>query len=179
MPDLWIFGYGSLMWRPGFSHIDVQPGYLAGLHRTFCVYSWVHRGTQASPGLVLGLDRGGACRGVAFQIDAGKQAETIAYLREREQVTNVYLEQNRQVRLADGRSVSAITYVVDRSHAQYAGRLDLDAQLALVSKASGQSGENRDYILRTAEHLAELGIKDSHLSWLAAQLRQGDPEHST
>ncbi len=175
MAELWIFGYGSLMWRPGFAHAEARPAHVAGLHRTLCVYSWVHRGTETEPGLVLGLDRGGACRGVAFRVEADRQAETIAYLRAREQVTNVYLEIVRKARLDDGRVVPALTYVVDRDHAQYAGRLSPKAQLALVSRARGQSGENRDYVLRTVDHLDELDIHDSNLAWLAERLRGTGP----
>ena len=175
MPELWIFGYGSLMWRPGFAFTEARPAMVAGLHRALCVYSWVHRGTRARPGLVLGLDRGGACRGLAFRVDAAQREEVIAYLRAREQVTNVYLEQTRTARLDDGRSVAAVTYVVDRAHAQYAGRLAPEQQLAMVSAAQGRSGDNRDYVLRTVDHLDELRIRDRNLAWLAAHLRTGPP----
>src|SRR6202789_2210439 len=125
--DLWIFGYGSLMWRPGFEFLEQVPARLIGEHRALCVYSFFHRGTPERPGLVLGLDRGGTCRGIAFRVQAGKRAATIAYLRAREQVTAVYRESMRRVWLAGdrGAQVSALCYVVDRSHVQYAGRLSL------------------------------------------------------
>src|SRR5438309_11601760 len=87
--DLWVFGYGSLMWRPGFEFIEQVPARLIGEHRALCVYSFVHRGTPEKPGLVLGLDRGGACRGVAFRVAEKHRATTVAYLRAREQVTSV------------------------------------------------------------------------------------------
>ena len=125
--DLWVFGYGSLMWRPGFEFIERVPARLIGEHRALCVYSFVHRGTPEKPGLVLGLDRGGACRGIAFRVAEKHSTATIAYLREREQVTSVYREVKRSVWLENEarERVSALVYVVDRGHAQYAGRLSL------------------------------------------------------
>src|SRR5689334_862891 len=129
--DLWVFGYGSLMWRPGFDHLERAPARLIGLHRALCVYSFVHRGTPEKPGLVLGLDIGGACRGIAYRVARARRAETIAYLRAREQVTMVYREAWRDVIVAGDpeRRVRALVYMVDRGHPQYAGRLDLERQL--------------------------------------------------
>src|ERR1700754_5182427 len=128
--DLWVFGYGSLMWRAGFAYVEKAQARLVGEHRALCVYSFVHRGTPEKPGLVLGLDRGGACQGLAFRVTATRRAETILYLREREQVTSVYFERLRAVWLKGDakRRVAALVYVVDRSHPQYAGRLSLDDQ---------------------------------------------------
>src|SRR5690348_868108 len=142
--DLWVFGYGSLMWRPGFVHVERAPARLIGLHRSLCVYSFVHRGTPERPGLVLGLDRGGACRGIAYRVERGLRIRTIAYLRRREQVTMVYRETWRDILVAGDpeRRVRALVYVVDRSHAQYAGRLDLEQQLHFVRQGHGNSGAN-------------------------------------
>ncbi|HEU4805458.1 MAG TPA: gamma-glutamylcyclotransferase, partial [Nitrobacter sp.] len=119
--DLWVFAYGSLMWRPGFDFTEQIPARLIGEHRALCVYSFDHRGTPEKPGLVLGLDRGGACRGIAFRIAAGRREATIAYLREREQTTHVYREVMRSVWLDDDarQRVGAMAYVVDRGHVQY------------------------------------------------------------
>lgn len=169
--ELWVFGYGSLMWNPGFAFEERHVGRLTGYHRALCVYSHVHRGTPEKPGLVLGLDRGGACRGHVFRVPGGQAAETIAYLRAREQVTAVYLEKRFTILLDDGRSVPALTYVADRAHRQYAGRLPQDALLRLVREGEGQSGRNPDYVLATHDHLAALGIHDPVLAMLAKTLR--------
>ncbi len=173
--DLWVFGYGSLMWRPGFAHVERVPARLVGLHRALCVYSFVHRGTPERPGLVLGLDRGGMCRGIAYRVAAAKRAETVAYLRGREQVTTVYLETMRQIELEDEarRRVRALCYIVDRSHVQYAGRLTLAESLHHVRQGHGRSGPNRDYVLETVQALEALGYRESDLHLLAAQLQSG------
>lgn len=170
MSDFWVFGYGSLMWNPGFDHIASQQALLHGAHRSLCVYSWVHRGTQEAPGLVFGLDRGGACRGMAYKVSSGKSETTIDYLRAREQVTMVYVEAWRKITLQTGETVKALTYLVDRRHPQYAGALPLQDQLSIVLKAVGKSGRNPEYVLNTATHLGELGIRDHNVSWLASQL---------
>ncbi len=168
--DLWVFGYGSLLWRPGFDFEEKRAARLGGFHRSLCVYSHVHRGTAEQPGLVLGLDRGGSCRGLAFRVLARNASATVAYLREREQVTSVYLERIVSVRFDDGRSVSALTYVVDRRHGQYAGRLPADDLLKFIRQGVGQSGANPEYVLRTSEQLTALGIRDRTLRDLAAAL---------
>ena len=170
--SLFVFGYGSLMWRPGFAYDARWLATLHGRHRRLCVLSHVHRGTPERPGLVLGLDRGGTCRGVVFRVADEHRDETIAYLRERELVTNVYKECQVPLRLDDGASVEALTYVVDRTHKQYAGRLSLDATLAQVRGAIGQSGRNEDYVISTADHLTECGVADPRLHTLAQRLRQ-------
>jgi glutathione-specific gamma-glutamylcyclotransferase len=173
MREFWVFGYGSLMWRPGFVHDRVEPARLAGYHRALCILSHVHRGTPERPGLVLGLDRGGSCRGLAFRVAPEHWPETEAYLRERELVTDVYVEKRHRVRLlgAEPRDVEAVFYVADRGHAQYAGRRDRETLLDLVRQGHGRSGANRDYVLATAEHLESMGIHDPVLSWLADALR--------
>jgi glutathione-specific gamma-glutamylcyclotransferase len=176
--DLWVFGYGSLMWRPGFDFIEQIPARLIGEHRALCVYSFVHRGTPEKPGLVLGLDRGGACRGIAFRVPEQRRDETIAYLRAREQVTSVYREVVRSVWLEnDARQrVSALTYVVDRGHVQYAGRLSLHEQLSHVRQGHGQSGANRDYVTSTVKAIEAQGLRDAQLHRLAMMLH--DDGHS-
>jgi cation transport protein ChaC len=170
--DLWVFAYGSLMWRPGFSYLERVPARLIGLHRALCVFSFFHRGTPQRPGLVLGLDRGGMCRGIAYRVAAATRAETLRYLRGREQVTTVYLETMRQIELEDHmrRRVRAVCYVVDRSHVQYAGRLTLAESLHHVRQGHGQSGANRDYVLETVRALEALGYRESDLHLLAERL---------
>ena len=177
--DLWVFGYGSLMWRPGFEFLESAPARLIGLHRALCVYSFVHRGTPEKPGLVLGLDRGGACRGMAFRVAAGARATTIDYLRSREQVTKVYLETWRTVTVwgKPERRVRALAFCVDRGHPQYAGRLSLDRQLHLVREGHGRSGINRDYVLSTVEALEALGCYDHDLHLLAERLKSAHHPH--
>jgi len=175
MSDLWVFGYGSLIWRPGFPYQEAVAARLAGFHRSLCVYSHVHRGTPEQPGLVFGLDRGGSCRGRAFRVAAADREATLAYLREREQATAVYREHLASVRLEDqtGRRVPALVFVVDRDHPQYAGRLDAERQLELVMQGIGQSGINRDYVVSTVTALGELGIRDLPLVRLAERLGLG------
>ena len=170
--DLWVFGYGSLMWRPGFDFVERVPARLVGLHRALCVYSFVHRGTPEQPGLVLGLDRGGMCRGIAFRVAAAARPQTVAYLREREQVTTVYLEAMRRIELEEGarRQVRALCFIVDRSHVQYAGRLTLAERLHLVRQGHGRSGPNREYVLDAVLSLEALGYRETDLHLLAAQL---------
>jgi len=177
--DLWVFGYGSLMWRPGFDYIEQVPARLIGEHRALCVYSFVHRGTPEKPGLVLGLDRGGACRGIAFRVAEKNRAATIAYLREREQVTSVYREVMRSVWLDDDarQRVSALAYVVDRGHLQYAGRLSLAEQLRHVQQGHGQSGPNREYVLATVKAIEAEGFRDGPLHQLAGMLHDAHPLH--
>jgi cation transport protein ChaC len=172
MADLWVFGYGSLMWRPGFEFLERAPAALIGAHRSLCIYSFHHRGTPEHPGLVLGLDEGGACRGVAFRVAVEKSDATLAYLREREQVTEVYVESFRPVSLLDGtgREFEALCYIVDRGHPQYAGRLSLERQAELVRQAVGLSGANIDYVLNTVRHLEEADIHDVELMALAQRL---------
>lgn len=171
--DLWVFGYGSLIWRPGFDFIESVQARLHGYHRSLCVFSHVHRGTPEQPGLVLGLDRGGVCRGVAFRVAGAKAEDTVAYLREREQATSVYLEKWLSLSLADGRRIRGLAYVADRKHLQYAGRLPAEDLLSLVKAGRGVSGENPDYVLQTQEHLQRMGIFDPVLSELAQRLLAG------
>jgi cation transport protein ChaC len=163
MDEFWVFGYGSLMWNPGFAFVEKSEALIFGYRRSLCVHSWVHRGTQASPGLVLGLDRGGSCRGMAFRIALDSKAEVLDYLRERELVTKVYLERNLPIRLSGGRRVPAVAYVVDRSHQQYAGALDALQAAHIVNFAKGQSGPNDAYVFNTLEHLRSMGIRDQWL----------------
>jgi cation transport protein ChaC len=168
--DLWVFGYGSLMWKPGFAHVELRAARICGYHRALCVRSWVYRGTPEAPGLVVGLDRGGSCIGRAFRVPAADKHTVANYLYERELATNVYLPKLVPVQLDDGRRVSALTFIVDRTHVQYAGRLSAEEAAAIVSGAQGRHGPNIEYISRTVEHLDALGIADSLLHEVQALL---------
>lgn len=179
MQERWVFGYGSLMWRPGFDFVERRQALLRGLHRRLCILSHVHRGTPEFPGLVMGLDRGGACHGIAYRVADGHWQGTLAYLREREQVTSVYLEVMRPIRLipdqtngASARSVEALIYVADHRHPQYAGRLGLDEQIVLVRQGRGVSGACADYVSSAVGHLREMGLKDPLLESLAERLNR-------
>jgi glutathione-specific gamma-glutamylcyclotransferase len=170
--DLWVFAYGSLMWRPGFPFVERVEARLVGAHRALCVYSFFHRGTPERPGLVLGLDRGGTCRGIAYRVSAAERPGTVANLRAREQVTSVYLERVRPIwlRCEPERRVPALCYMVDRGHTQYAGRLSLEQQLHHVRQGHGHSGANRDYVVATVAALEQLGYRETQLHLLAARL---------
>jgi cation transport protein ChaC len=170
----WVFGYGSLIWNPGFAHVSAQQGLLKGAHRSLSIVSHYHRGTIEQPGLVFGLTRGGSCRGMVFEVADSDWDSVRAYLQEREQVTAVYRDVMRPVHLGDGRKVSALAFLVDEHHEQFAGNLSLEQQLAMVRAGVGLSGRNVDYVLNTARHLGELGIRDRQLMALADMLVRED-----
>lgn len=172
--NVWVFGYGSLIWNPGFDYASAQLGLLHGAHRSLSIISHHHRGTRDRPGLVFGLTRGGSCRGMAFEVEGARWAEVKAYLDARELVTSVYRDVMRPVTLANGQRVAALAYLVDEAHEQFAGALSLDQQLAMIRAGIGISGRNVDYVLNTARHLAELGIRDKPLMRLAAELSKDD-----
>jgi glutathione-specific gamma-glutamylcyclotransferase len=171
MQQRWIFGYGSLMWKPGFDFILQSRARIRGYHRSLCIYSLHHRGTEQKPGLVLGLDRGGSCVGVAFQVVPAKWEAALAYLREREQVSMVYVETTQTVELLDTRQkVEALAYVADRGHGQYAGKLTHENLLRHVRQGEGQMGRCTDYVMNTLAHLKEMNIQDKTLAALGAEL---------
>ena len=163
----WVFGYGSLMWNPGFAFEEQATARLLGRHRRLCVVSRHHRGSAERPGLVMGLDRGGSCRGVAYRVPAEAAAATLAYLDEREIAHYpVYRRAVLPVVLdgADGaRRVAAVAYVVERSDPDYAGHLSVEQQAAIVASARGLSGDNRDYLASTVRHIHALGLTDRRL----------------
>ncbi len=170
--SLWVFGYGSLIWEPGFAFASRQIARLEGYQRSFCMRSIHHRGTVERPGLVLALDAGqGGCEGVAFEIPQAIAEESLEYLRARELISAAYLERRAPVALQDGRQVEAVTYVIDRAHEQYCAGLSLEDQARIIAGAQGGRGPNCEYLFNTAAHLAELGLRDSQLDWLAARVR--------
>ncbi len=168
--DIWIFAYGSLMWDPGFPFEEARPALLKGYHRALCIYSTRYRGTPERPGLVLGLDRGGACRGIAYRVAAANVDRVMAYLWEREMVTRAYSCRNVTIHLETG-PVTARTFVVNRHHPQYAGKLS-DAELVeLVCQGHGQRGPCRSYLENTVRHLDQLGVPDRRLHELLQHVR--------
>ena len=171
--DLWVFGYGSLIWHPGFDFDDRRLAVLAGYRRAFCMTSIAYRGTPEAPGLVLALDAdpGGRCAGVAYHVPAATAAATWAYLRERELVSYAYDEAVVPLALDDGRTVTALAYVSNPAHPQYAGGLSLDDQAEVIARARGPRGPNADYLLNTVESLEALGLHDPDLARLADLVR--------
>lgn len=170
--SVWVFGYGSLIWEPGFAYETRQIARLEGYQRSFCMRSIHHRGTVARPGLVLALDQGqGGCDGVGFEIPAQIADETLEYLRARELISAAYLEQTAQIKLSDGRRVEAVTYVIDRAHDQYCAGLSLEEQAQIIARAVGGRGPNCAYLFNTAAHLQELGLNDPDLDWLCTRVR--------
>ncbi|MEO8114976.1 MAG: gamma-glutamylcyclotransferase [Phenylobacterium sp.] len=164
--ERWVFGYGSLMWRPGFPWLERTPATLQGRRRAFCIYSVHHRGTYQRPGLVLGLAPGGATRGMGYRVAEADWPAVYAYLREREQPTETYFEARRPVRLADGRRPEALVFLSDVHHPQWAGALSLARQAELITGAVGLSGRNEDYLRDLVEHLREAGVRDRAMETL-------------
>jgi len=181
--DIWVFGYGSLMWRPDFRFAERRMADLHGYRRSFCIRSVRYRGTEAAPGLVLGLDADEAafCRGVAFRVDAADADEAMAYLRSRELVTGVYHEATRPVRLLQGEpaEADAVCFVVNRAHRQYAGDLTLEWQAAVIARAVGPAGPNCVYLHNTVAHLIEMGVRDDELEALDRMVRALDCKGAT
>ncbi len=160
----WVFGYGSLMWNPGFRHLRSLSATLHGYHRRLCIYSHQYRGTPTEPGLVFGLDRGGSCRGMVFEVDAAHWGETLAYLREREQLTNVYIEVVKPMAVEGlAHPVHALAFVVNRTHLQYAGHLADHDILNLVKQGNGKFGRCEDYVNQTVQHLRHMKVRDRRL----------------
>jgi glutathione-specific gamma-glutamylcyclotransferase len=170
---MWVFGYASLIWNPGFDYEERAIARLRDYARSFCMRSIHHRGTPEEPGLVLALDAhpGAGCEGVAFRVGEAQVDPVLAYLRERELVSSAYLERSLPLRLEDGREVEAVAYVVDRDHVQYCGGLKLEDQARIIARAVGGRGPNDEYLFNTAAHLDELGIADEELSWLARRVK--------
>ena len=170
----WVFGYGSLIWDPGFTPVETRRAWVTGYARSFCMRSTQYRGTESVPGLVLGLDErsDAECSGLALRVCPSDHDEVIAYLRARELVTEAYREAILPLRLDDGRRVEALTYVMRRDHVQYAGGLDLDEQARIIARAQGRRGANADYLFNTAAHLSRIGLADADLDRLTDAVRR-------
>ncbi len=167
--ELWVYGYGSLMWRPDFPFLEAASARLHGYHRRLCVWSWFHRGNPRQPGLVLGLDLGGCCIGRAYRVAAADRPAVLETLHAREMVTPVYRPRAARFHLED-RRVEGLVFTVDRGHPQYAGKLAPARAARTVAGARGESGANPDYLAQAVAHFSELGIHDAHLSAVQALL---------
>jgi cation transport protein ChaC len=169
--DFWLFAYGSLIWDPGFPFEEARPAKLMGFHRAFCLYSTRYRGTPEKPGLVLGLDKGGSCRGIAYRVANEHRETTMAYLWDREMLNRSYHCMDLPITLQDGREVVARTFVIDRDGQSYAGKLPLEDAARIIRDAHGQRGPNAAYLANTVEHLERLGLRDRRLAALLAAVR--------
>lgn len=161
--DLWVFGYGSLMWNPGFPFYEAIPAKVFGYHRSLCIQSIRYRGTPERPGLVFGLDRGGSCAGIAFHVALANLTEVIEYLKNREMVNGVYRAMLKPIKLTTGDEVGALTFIVRREHPSYTRNLTIEQTASIVSQATGKRGKNLEYVKLAADHLETLGIKDRTL----------------
>ena len=168
----WVFGYGSLMWNPGFPFIDQQPAELIGYHRAFCIYSQHHRGTQETPGLVLGLDRGGSCIGIAYEVAKSDWLSTINYLDERELIGNyAYTPVKRKLYISSGQ-VDAYTYIADPNHQNYAGKISLKTAAKIIRGARGSGGSNYNYLIEVVRQLNAFGYVEDSINTLLASVQK-------
>lgn len=172
--EMWVFGYGSLLWDPGFPVAETRVARLSDWHRSFCMSSIHHRGSEEKPGLVLALDAapGAHCDGLAFRVEPGQEAQTLEYLRERELISSAYLERELEVEFQQGGRAVAVTYVIDPHHVQYVAGMALEDQAQVISRAIGGRGPNCEYLYNTAAHLAELDLADEDLDWLVTRVRE-------
>ncbi|MCW8836922.1 MAG: gamma-glutamylcyclotransferase [Rhodospirillales bacterium] len=172
--NIWVFGYGSLMWRPGFDHEGMVSGRVYGYHRALCIQSIMYRGTKENPGLVVGLDNGGSCRGRAIKVPRGAEEAVFAYLDEREKINDVYCSKWVPVALDDGRRVKAYTFVANRTSPHYKGKLSDDEVIRLVLNGVGREGRALDYLRNTVSHLDDLGIREGRLHGLLMRAERID-----
>ena len=171
--DFWVFGYGSLMWNPGFAHVEAVKARLFGYHRALCIHSRLYRGTPERTGLVMGLDRGGSCVGIAFRVAAGEAAAVTQYLHEREMMNYVYRDLRLGIRTDDGRRAVALAFVADQRNPQFAGHLSVEEAAKIVRGARGTAGSNEDYVFNTLAHLREIGIRDHWLESVGRLISAG------
>jgi cation transport protein ChaC len=167
--DVWFFAYGSLMWDPGFAPVEMRPALLHGWHRAFCVRSVRYRGTPCAPGLVLGLDRGGSCRGRALLVAEADRERVFGYLEEREMPEEIYSCRRLAMTTPEGR-IRGYGLVVNRDNALYDGGRSPQEMARRIARSTGERGPNRDYLANTVRHLDEFGIGDGPMHALLAMV---------
>jgi cation transport protein ChaC len=167
---IWIFGYGSLMWNPGFEWDKKRVATVYGYHRSFCLWSRINRGTPESPGLVLTLEQGGSCRGLAFRLAKGRDREELSRLWTREMSMGSYRPRWLECR-SGGESFEALAFVVNRRCTGYAGKLPLETMVRTIATAHGKYGPCCEYLFRTEAALHEHGIRDDRVKLLAERVR--------
>ncbi|MDC1310911.1 gamma-glutamylcyclotransferase [Burkholderiales bacterium] len=167
--SIWIFGYGSLIWNPMLNFVTKQPARIHGYHRGFYCWSRINRGSPESPGLVLALDRGGSCRGLAYQLSPKSIEKELLILWRREMLGKVYVPTWVRAKTEEG-YVDAITFVIDRSTLAYTGKLDEDRIVSIALGASGHYGSCSDYLIETAKSLRYEGIQDEKIFRLADKI---------
>jgi cation transport protein ChaC len=172
--DLWLFGYGSLMWRPGFTFVETQPATLAGFHRDMCLLSIHYRGTPDRPGLVCGLMAGEGCSGRAYRIAAVNADAVLDYLDRRELITDIYIPRHLPIALASGRTAIARVYVADTAHGQFVGGWSDAEKVRHIVQGQGSEGRSLEYLRNLVQHLEELTIADPHMEALLAAALQVD-----
>ena len=172
LPDhnLWVFGYGSLMWNPGFAYEESRPARIFGFHRRLCLWSKRYRGTPEKPGLALGLTAGGSCNGVAFRLKDENRNPELDYLYEREMINYAYQPVVKSIYLEDNRVVTALTFASRTEHPQFAPGMSLEQTIKIIKYASGSGGRNIEYIINTVAHLDSMGIRDTFLHQIANTL---------
>ena len=169
--DVWVFGYGSLMWNPAFHHVEARPGRVHGYHRRFVFWSRMGRGSPDRPGMMLGLARGGSCNGIALRVAAGAADTELRIVFAREMVSTAYDARWVKVETASG-PVRAIAFVANLGHVFYAGRVPLEEAARHIAFAEGELGSSREYLYNTVSHLNELGIGDSGMRTLLTLVKR-------
>lgn len=170
---LWVFGYGSLLWDPGFEPAETRKAVLKDFHRSFCMLSIHYRGTEEVPGLVLALDQseGAQCTGVAYRVKETEEEKVLGALRERELISDAYYEDKVVVIDEAGSKITCVTYIINRLNQQYCHH-DLETQAQLIARSTGVRGPNRDYLYNTQDRLKTLQIRDDDMDWLVRRVRE-------
>ncbi|MBV6273017.1 gamma-glutamylcyclotransferase [Alcaligenaceae bacterium CGII-47] len=167
--DIWVFGYGSLIWRPEFDYIESRSARVHGYHRSLCIWSRVNRGTPEQPGLVFGLDTGGSCQGKVFRVSATDAAQSLIALWRREMPSAAYIPRWLNCHTSQG-PIQGLVFTTDRKRDGYVPSLPIDQIVPIVHRGHGRYGACTDYVLQTAEALERAGIVDRKLRAIARAL---------